>query len=194
MTAGFALGPLAAGVLAQWAPAPRVVPYLPHIALMTVVLLVLRRAPETVRRHTRWTLRGSLPGVPGARIRRVVAPMAPWVFAAPAIAFALLPSIVGADAARDGIALTATITCLCALSGVLVQPLGRRLDARGTSSATAGLLALTGGLVLAAVTAMPARSGCSRRARSCSAAPTVCASSPGSPRSSASPTTRPWPA
>ena len=48
MTAGFALGPLTAGLLAQWAPAPRTVPYLPHIALMALVLLLLRNAPETV--------------------------------------------------------------------------------------------------------------------------------------------------
>ena len=54
--------------------------------------------------------------------------MAPWVFAAPAIAFALLPSVVGAEHAADGTALTAAITALCALAGVLVQPLARRLD------------------------------------------------------------------
>src|SRR5581483_3851131 len=33
MTAGFALGPLVAGTLAQWAPAATALPYLPHIAL-----------------------------------------------------------------------------------------------------------------------------------------------------------------
>lgn len=48
MTAGFALGPLVAGVLAQWSPDPGVVPYLPHIALMIVVLALLSEAPETV--------------------------------------------------------------------------------------------------------------------------------------------------
>ena len=153
MTAGFALGPLVSGVTAQWAGAPRVTPYLPHIALMAWVLLPLRRAPETVDRRTRWTPRGSLPSVRDARFRDVVAPMAPWVFAAPAIAFALLPSIVGADRARDGIALTAAITCLCALAGVLIQPLGRHLDAQGNRGARVGLLVLTAGLILAAVTA-----------------------------------------
>ena len=48
MTAGFALGPLVAGVLAQWAPAPRVVPLAPHVVLMLGVLVLLRGAPETV--------------------------------------------------------------------------------------------------------------------------------------------------
>ena len=155
MTAGFALGPLVAGLLAQWAPAPRVVPYLPHIALMAVVLVLLRDIPETIAGGSRRPMRLSPPGVRSARFRRVVGPMAPWVFAAPAIAFALLPSVVGADRAANGIALTASITTLCALAGVLIQPLARRLDAHPGSNraATTGLLALAAGLGLGAVMA-----------------------------------------
>ena len=53
MTAGFGLGPLVAGLLAEWAPDARVVPYLPHIALMAVVLVLVRTAPETVVRAPR---------------------------------------------------------------------------------------------------------------------------------------------
>jgi hypothetical protein len=155
MTMGFALGPLATGLLAQWAPAPTVLPYLPHIALMAVVLLLLRRAPETVTAGRGPALRRPPSGLHSTRFRRVVAPMAPWVFTAPAIAFALLPSVVGAGHATDGIALTATITALCALAGVVIQPLARRLDAhsRRNRAAATGLLILTAGLVLAAVTA-----------------------------------------
>jgi hypothetical protein len=155
MTAGFALGPLVAGLLAQWAPAPTVVPYLPHIAVMAVVLLLLRQAPETVMADHRPARRRLPPGLHGTRFRRVVAPMAPWVFAAPAIAFALLPSVVGAGQATDGVALTATITALCALAGVVIQPLARRLDtgSRRNRAAVTGLLVLAAGLVLGAVTA-----------------------------------------
>lgn len=155
MTTGFALGPLVAGLLAQWAPDPRAVPYLPHLAAMIVVLALLRGAPETVamRRGRRVSL--SLPGLQNARFRRVVTPMAPWVFAAPAVAFALLPSIVGAEHTTDGIGLVAAITALCALAGVLIQPLARRLGAGAVDgrAATTGLLVLVGGLVLAAVAA-----------------------------------------
>ncbi len=154
MTAGFALGPLVAGLLAQWAPAPRIVPYLPHVALMAVVLVSLRTTPETVTSSVR-RVSFSLPGVLSARFRGVVGPMAPWVFAAPAIAFALLPSVVGAEDATDGIALTAGITALCALAGVLIQPLARRLDAgpENNRAATTGLLVLVAGLALGAFTA-----------------------------------------
>lgn len=155
MTAGFCLGPLVAGLLAQWGPAPRVVPYLPHIALMAVVLLVLRHAPETVAGGPRRAVRLSVPGVRSPRFRGVVAPMAPWVFASPAIAFALLPSVLGADRATSGIALTAAIASLTALAGVLIQPLARHLEAHAQSNRAgiAGLLVLTAGLALAAVTA-----------------------------------------
>jgi MFS family permease len=156
MTAGFALGPLAAGLLAQWAPAPTLVPYLPHLALMTLVLTWLPAAPETVTAGPARDARIAPPGLRNPRFRAVVAPMAPWVFAAPAIAFALLPKIVGADKATDGIALTATITMLCALAGVLIQPLARRLetDAQGNRAAVTGLSVLAAGLVLGAITAL----------------------------------------
>jgi len=155
MTAGFALGPLVAGLLAQWAPAPAAVPYLPHVVGMTAVWALLWKAPETVAPRTRHAPRLSSPGLRSTRFRRVVAPMAPWVFAAPSIAVALLPSIVGAGHATDGIALSAAIAALCALAGVLIQPLARRLDTggRGNRVATAGLLVLAAGLALGAVTA-----------------------------------------
>jgi MFS family permease len=150
MTAGFALGPLVAGLLAQWAPDAGIVPYLPHVALALVVLAMLRGAPETAGAPAVTRATAGLPAHRQTRFRRVVAPSAPWVFAAPAIAFALLPSIVGANHATDGIALVAAVTALTAFSGVLVQPVGRRL---GERAGVTGLLVLAAGLVLAAVTA-----------------------------------------
>jgi MFS family permease len=155
ITAGFAVGPLLSGLLAQWAPAPRVLPYAPHLAAMALALVLVRRAPETLSERSAGALRRALPTVRSRRFRQSVAPMAPWVFAAPAIAFALLPSVVGAQHAVDGVALTATITMLCALAGVVVQPLARRLDVGATRSraAQAGLLVTVVGLGLGAFTA-----------------------------------------
>lgn len=155
MTGGFALGPLVSGLLAQWAPASTTLPYLPHIALMSVVLLSLVKLPETVEVGSQRAVRLRVPGMRAPRFRGVVVPMAPWVFAAPAIAFALLPSIVGAEHAADGIAVAAAITALTALAGVLIQPLARRLEAQAASNRAGivGLLVLAGGLALAAVTA-----------------------------------------
>jgi hypothetical protein len=146
---------LVAGILAQWAPAPAIVPYLPHIALMALVLLTLFGTPETVLVGDRHAVQLLVPAVRDPRFRRVVAPMAPWVFAAPAIAFALLPSVVGADHISDAIAVAAVVTTLTALAGVLIQPLARRLETHTASNhaGTVGLIVLGGGLALSAVAA-----------------------------------------
>ena len=155
MTVGFAVGPLVSGVLAQWAPDPSVVPYLPHVILMLAVLALVPAAPETVARGGGGAIARALPGLRHPRFRRVVAPMAPWVFAAPAVAFALLPSVVGAAHATDGIALTAVVAMVAAMAGVLVQPVARRLDASGAANraATLGLMVIVVGLALGAFTA-----------------------------------------
>jgi MFS family permease len=155
MTVGFAVGPLVSGVLAQWAPDPGVVPYLPHVVLMLVVIALVPAAPETVARGGGGAIARALPSLRHPRFRRVVAPMAPWVFAAPAVAFALLPSVVGAARATDGIALTAVVAMVAAMAGVLVQPVARRLDphAAGSRAVTLGLSVMVVGLALSAYTA-----------------------------------------
>jgi MFS family permease len=155
MTIGFALGPFVAGLLAQWAPAPAVVPYLPHVVLMLAVLRGLRNVPETVQRQARPTDQIRLPRQNARRFRRLVVPMAPWVFVGPAIAFALLPSVVGTGRSADGVALTAAITCITALAGVVIQPVARRVEAgpRDHAAALLGLVVLAGGLALGALAA-----------------------------------------
>jgi MFS family permease len=155
MTTGFALGPIVAGLLAQWAPGATVVPYLPHIALAGVVLLAIAGVPETVVEGGGGTLRAALPQVRSRRFLGVVVPMAAWVFTAPAIAFALLPTVVGAGEDPNGVAITAFVTMMTAVAGVLIQPLAHRLNegARTNRAASVGLLVLTVGLGLAAVTA-----------------------------------------
>jgi MFS family permease len=154
MTAGFALGPMVTGLLAQWAPSPTVLPYVPHIALMALVLALVWRVPETSRDHPSTRL-PEAPRPNWARFARVVLPLGLWVFTAPAIAFALLPSVVGAAKATDGVALTAAVTSTTALAGVLIQPLARLLDERRRFIPTGvvGLLVLGVGLALAALTA-----------------------------------------
>jgi MFS family permease len=152
MTVGFAFGPLISGLVAQWAPDPRLTAYLPHIVLMVAVLAASGAAPETVAATPSRRLTLSVPGVRHPRFRRQVGPMAPWVFAAPAVAFALLPTVVGANHAADGVALTAAITAMVALAGVLIQPLARRLEAvaHGPNAGTVGLFVASTGLLLSA--------------------------------------------
>lgn len=154
MTTGFAVGPLVSGTLAQWAPASRVLPYLPHVAFMVAALFASARfATETRTRRTRVSVGAGLPtGRSRRRFWRSVAVIAPWVFAAPAIAFAFLPAAVGADRLTGGVAVTGAVTALTALAGVLIQPAARALDALHWRRPVGiiGLLVCAAGLVLGA--------------------------------------------
>lgn len=47
MSAGFAGGPLLAGVIAQWAPLPMVLAYVPHLLLTGLAVPLALRTPET---------------------------------------------------------------------------------------------------------------------------------------------------
>src|SRR5580693_8614963 len=93
LTAGFGLGPVVAAVLAQWAPDPLVVPYLPHLVIGTVAAAVLWRtpaAPVPVRVRRAW---------PPAAVRTApfwlaVAPAAPLVFGSVSLAIVVLPEDV----------------------------------------------------------------------------------------------------
>ena len=154
MTSGFALGPLVAGALAQWVPAPTAIPYVPHLALMLGVLAGVIYAPETIEADKSSGATGKMSRASRRRFRRLVVPVAPWVFVAPAIAFALLPTVVGAGHAASGVVITAGITSLTALTGVLIQPFARRLEARRgwSTGALPGMLVLSLGLALAAET------------------------------------------
>src|SRR6266568_3263115 len=102
MTLGFALGPLVAGVLAQWAPLPAELPYLALVAQTPETVPPETVPPETVRPETvrpeteRPDAGHRAAGGPWQRLRVgglreprflwVVLPLAPWVFASVAIA------------------------------------------------------------------------------------------------------------
>jgi Major Facilitator Superfamily len=157
LSLGFGLGPLAAGIIAQWSPLPLVVAYVPHLAITLLAMPAVWRAPETATITAGgpgFLARLRIRGAGSPRFLTVVAPAAPWVFAAPAIAFGLLPSVVGAEHVTNGIALTAGITALTAFTGVLIQPVARRLDAGASRNraATVGLLVVAAALALGAVT------------------------------------------
>jgi len=158
LSAGFGLGPVAAGLIAQWSPDPLVLAYLPHLAVMLFVLPGLWRAPETV------LVAGSASGgagvlsrlrVPRAGRRQffgVVVPMAPWVFGAPAVAFVVLPLMIRAHVAGFSIAFAGLAAGLTLGVGVAVQPLGRRLDtATGSRGAKVGLGAVALGMLVASL-------------------------------------------
>ena len=157
LSAGFGFGPLVAGLLAQWGPDPLLIAYLPHVAVMLIALAMLIGTPETVSSDVRPLSLGGMLRVPSAghrRFRAVVAPAAPWVFAAPSIAFAVLPGLVSHETGNYQVAFAAVLAGLTLGLGILVQPLARRLDRPGdVRGLLAGLLATTAGTLLGAVAA-----------------------------------------
>jgi MFS family permease len=157
LSAGFGLGPLVAGLLAQWGPDPLLTAYLPHLAVMLVALVTLIGAPETVASDHRRVSLSSVLHVPSAghdRFRGIVAPSAPWVFAAPSIALAVLPGLVSHQTGSYQVAFAALMAGLTLALGILIQPVARRLDRAGdVRGLLAGLLAVCAGTLLGAVAA-----------------------------------------
>ncbi len=141
LTAGFGVGPLVAGVLARWAPAPDLLPYVVHLGLGTVALALVWPTPET-RPPTRGPAAPLLPGaVRSRRFRRLVLPLAPWVFGSVTLAFTTLPAHGVGPVVGLGVAFPGFLAAVALLSGYLAQGPGRRLHAAaGTHRAAAAAL------------------------------------------------------
>ncbi|WP_214365870.1 MFS transporter [Pseudonocardia sp. H11422] len=130
---GWALGPLTAGLLAQWAPAPTVLPFVVHVTLMLVALALLPTIPETLGRGHR-RVGGPLLdlGVPPAArwpFALVVFPVAVAVFTFPSVAVTVLPLQLIPAMPGIAVAVTGLVSGLTLGTGVLAQPLARRLGA-----------------------------------------------------------------
>ncbi|MGW1838999.1 MFS transporter [Streptomyces sp. NPDC002067] len=178
LSAGFASGGLAAACIAEWAPHPMVLAYVPHLALTAAAALSASGTPETGLTHhpaapaPAGKLIGAAGSVPApapaadpvlttestpappspTAFRRLVAPLAPWVFAAPTLAFATLPGLV--DAHLDGwrTVYAGLATAVTPGTGLLVAPLARSLAARHRmATAYCGLAAIAAGLLLGAL-------------------------------------------
>jgi MFS family permease len=168
LTAGFGVGPLVAGLLAQWAPLPTVLPYLLHLVLGGVTLALLPRAPETRPASppgSSWQL---IPAaVTTARFRRVVAPTAPWVFGSVTLVFTTLPAHGVQPMPETGVVFAGLLAAAALGAGLGGQRWGRRLlhgttpggddtARRDTGVLTIGLAVVTAGVLAAALaTARP---------------------------------------
>ncbi|MFI7311687.1 MFS transporter [Streptomyces hygroscopicus] len=137
-TAGFALGAGVAGALAQWGPWPMVTPYAVHVLITVAVPLLLLRVPETrapgllAAGAGRGLLSGladdlRVPAPARRRFRLVVLPMAPWVFGAAGLAYAVMPQLVETRVGHWGLAYATALTVLTLGTGVAVQPVAKRL-------------------------------------------------------------------
>lgn len=161
LTAGFGIGPLVAGPLAQWAPAPQVLPYLLHLGIAGVAFLLLFRAPETRFRDSAPPHRPRL--LPAATrtpaFRTVILPMAPWVFGSVSLVFTTLAEHAVPRGTPLAVAFSGLLAAVALAAGAAIQPLGRRMATaakRPGSAAALGLAVVAAGCVAGAVaTARP---------------------------------------
>ncbi|GGY07750.1 MFS transporter [Streptomyces hiroshimensis] len=174
VSAGFASGGLVAALIAQWLPHPMATAYVPHVILAVLAWAIAYRAPETRRPAVRAAADspdspdrtdgasgdGSAVGaaVDWSRFRRAVLPLAPWVFAAPAVGFATLPGLVDGGLTGWRTVYAGIATAVVPGCGLLVQPVARRLALRHRlANALAGLGAIVAGLALAVPAAAAAQ-------------------------------------
>jgi hypothetical protein len=162
LNVGFCLGPLTAGVLGQYGPAPLVVPYLVHVAIVGVLL----GAAVTIARHGAWS--AGRRGVAGASLlprphldaaaRRVFArtliPTAICVYAFPSVGVTVLPLTLGQ--LHHAVAFSGVLAAVTLGSGAVVQPVAQRLGARrGAVGALLGTAGYGLGIGAAAAASMP---------------------------------------
>jgi MFS family permease len=153
MTIGFGLGPLMAGAAAQWAPLPAVLPYLPQFVLAVAAAALLPRIPETRPRRQAGPAAPLLrmPRLSRPRYLRVVLPLAPWVFGSAAVAMVYVPGLVLGRLPGSAVIFAALAALGTALSGVLIQPVARRLSRPDRPALLiTGLSLVTGGLLVEA--------------------------------------------
>ena len=163
LTAGFGIGAGVSGALAQWAPAPTVLPYLVQVGLLLLAAVPLAWAPETrpalaadEPRRGLADLAADLriPRPSRARFLGVVAPSAPWAFGALAIAYVVTPALVGSRVGGDRVAFATLLTVVALGTGALVQPLVARIAAfTGGRQLVLGLGLTSLGIALCAVEA-----------------------------------------
>ncbi|MBG6182640.1 MFS family permease [Arthrobacter sp. CAN_A214] len=161
LTAGLGIGPLIAGLLAQWAPAPQVLPYLVHLVIAAVALVLLFRAPET-------RFPGPAPARPPQLLpaaaatpafRLIIVPMAPWVFGSVTLVFTTLGEHAVPRDNSLAVAFSGLLAAFALAAGALIQPTGRRLSSATRSPGGAAAVGLavvaTGCLAAAGATAWP---------------------------------------
>lgn len=167
LSAGFCGGPLASGCLAEWLPAPAVLPYAVHIVLITTIGALLWNAPESPQQRGVPSAAAASESTPDANRQAAegprhtaltwhfwlrVAPMAPWVFTCASVSFVILPTLMSASAGSFAIAFTGMMAGATLGVGVLVQQPARSIEARHPGTATAlGMVAATVGVLLVVV-------------------------------------------
>ena len=147
LTAGLAAGAAVAGILGTVGELPLTAPYSLHLIVTAAAAATLligrpRRGPVSASQS-------AVAGLPAHRIRAVwalTAFMAPWVFVAGSVAYALVPGLIRdlPSAAVPAFAAVAALTTLTI--GTLAQPWAARLLASGAPAFALALAMITIGM------------------------------------------------
>jgi MFS family permease len=151
---GSAAGPLVAGALAQWAPAPRQLCYLVALAATLATAVAVLRVPEPRRAGGRW--RPQRPSVP-APIRRQFARASMTcaaVWAVGALFLSVVPSYAADLLETSDLALLGAISATMLTMACLAQAVSLRGAMTPRRAQPAGLALLTAGIA-ALVLAFP---------------------------------------
>lgn len=156
LTAGFAIGPMAAGVLAQWFPAPLQATYAVHLIVQAIAAAIVWNAPEldasdqptpTIATAARHVMHGWF--------WKLIVPTAPWVFGAATVAFAVTPALVGPVPGLPRVAAAGLTAGLTLGTSVLVQPSVRRYAQHDPGrTPPLGMAVLTLGMMIATAAAV----------------------------------------
>lgn len=153
LSLGFGGGAGIAGVLAQWGPLPTITPFAVQIAASVIAFVILVTATETRAPDPAVTsLIGdvAIPAALRSRFLRGIVPVAPWIFGASALAFAVGPSLVTHRTGSLEVAFATLTTVLTLGVGTGVQllfgPIDRAL--RGRSATVGVICAAAGALIL----------------------------------------------
>jgi MFS family permease len=152
---GFGGGPLLSGFAGAWLPAPDVIPFVLHATALLAIIPFAWSAPEAPRPTAGAGGASIGRGISAALRRREflrnVLPTAPWVFGTASTVTAVLPEIVIHGGSSP--ALAGAVSALTLGSGVVVQPLGKQLEARRPGrSMHVGLLVTAAGFGLGILT------------------------------------------
>ncbi|GLB65172.1 major facilitator family transporter [Dietzia sp. NCCP-2495] len=164
LSGGFGLGGMVAGLVGEFVPAPLLSAYVPHLVLGTVALVVAWNTADPYQPVEQSVKTPLIPASAGTR--RFLLGVAPWawlVFGCASMSFAVLADLLGGDAGGLPTAYAGVMVGVTLGSGVLIQPVIRRIAADtppsrppiiGLGAASIGMAA---GAILAAATDLPGR-------------------------------------
>jgi MFS family permease len=150
---GLGLGPLFAGLLAQYAPHPTTLVFEVYLAVLVVAALCLRFVPETVLARRRPTVRFAGLGIPergrGQFIAAAVAAFA--AFALLGLFSSLVPGFIGGVLHQGSHAIQGAVVFGLFATGTITQVAMSRLGSRSVVLAGLGLFLAALALILAAL-------------------------------------------